>query len=132
LIKTSLFLLWVVVIVATIFGVIIFLISTIFPKKKPVVKKVTKFFPMDKIENSVQDSSTPRREIVKIVKSLSEHHPLPPKVNKRPPKAAKSMLDMIFTLSGHTNMDNELREEMFEKLREANPEYIQEFANGKK
>ncbi len=132
MIKTALLLLWIIAIAATFLGFLLFLIGALFPKKEPVPKKKEpKFFPMEEIEKKVQDAKTSPEEIMLVVKSLATHHPLPEKVNNKSPKEAKPMLDMIFTLSGHTNMTDEMREDMFTQLRISNPQYAKEFANGR-
>lgn len=76
-----------------------------------------------------KDKNTTEDKLAIIIHSFVEYHPLPPKENEQTSKQGKHMLEMIFTLSGHSHMSDELRGEMFRELKSQNPEYKDEFKN---
>lgn len=107
------------------------IVMALIPEEKPpppVVKKAP-FYSLDKIEAMVKDKKTDEPKMKIIISSLIEHHHLPPKERGKPTKEAKHILEMIFTLSGHSQMNNDMRNEMFEELIAINPEYEREFKN---
>lgn len=131
MIKTAILALWIVAVVASLLGFIIYIIVALIPEKKVVKKNYIKRFSIKEIEGFIQDSTTAEETLEKVIKSLAEHHKLPPKDGGNPSKKAKALLDMIFTLSGHTNIDKDMRDRMFRELRLANPDYVQEFSGGR-
>ncbi len=130
LVKSILFILWVLSIFAVVMSLLGVIIMAFIPEVKPVVhKQKPPYFSLDQIENMVKDKSTDEAKMEIIVHSFVEHHILPPKEKGKPNKQAKHMLEMIFTLSGHTRMTNPMRKQMFQDLIIRNPEYRSEFQN---
>jgi len=101
--------------------------------KKPYVppKKIVKYYSLKEIEAIVQNKDAPKKELKRIIDALVEYHHIPPKEQKEHIKKAKKLLDMIFTLSGHTNIDDDLRQDMFDRLIRTNPDYKSDFIRGR-
>ena len=128
--KTIIFLFWIIVVLAAAASFFVILISSILKKPYKPPKKKIKYYSISEIEATIQNKTATKDLLAEIIDSFIEYHPIPPKVNGANPKDAKKLLDMIFTLSGHTNMDNTLRQNMFDRLIEANPAYKIEFKRG--
>lgn len=128
--KVAIVFMWAIFVLITLVGFFIFVLAPLFIRpKKPVVYK-TPFFSMSKIEQMIQNPNTEIKDLKTLIKSFSIYHKIPEKENGNSPKKAKTMLDLIFTLSGHSNMSGELRQDMFNEFIKANPQYEQEFRRG--
>ena len=131
LVKAILFVLWIISILAVFMSIAGMIIMTLLPEEKPKLQEREKppFYSLDKIEKMAKDSKTDKKQIEMIALSLVEYHPLPPKNNGKTTKEAKHLLEVIFTLSGHTGITKNIRSKMLKDLIKKNPEYKQEFQN---
>ena len=129
LIKTIIFILWAISIFAVFMSIIGMIIMAFLPEEKTPEPKKPPFYSLAQIEQMYKDKNTDTSKMEIIVHSFVEHHPLPEKENEQLTKKAKHMLEMIFTLSGHSHMTEQLRSEMFRDLKRKNPEYKDEFKN---
>ncbi|PIE74257.1 MAG: hypothetical protein CSA19_00665 [Deltaproteobacteria bacterium] len=130
MVKLALIFMWAMFAFVAVVGFLIFILAPIFIRpKKPIIKK-TPFFSMSKIEQMIQDPSTSPKDLQTLIKSFSTYHKIPEKENGISPKSSKTVLDLIFTLGGHSNMSPDLRQVMFNKFIAANPQYAQELRRG--
>jgi hypothetical protein len=95
------------------------------PKKpKPIVIADMEIAQMEQI---VQDKDSPFKALQSVADALIAHHMIAPKKEGKTSKEAKRLLDIIFTMAGHKNMQSEARGDMLDRLSEANPSYAKDF-----
>ncbi|MDR0747395.1 MAG: hypothetical protein LBE89_05820 [Helicobacteraceae bacterium] len=88
-------------------------------------------FPLNVMEDIIRNKNSDIKELSAVALAIAAHHPVEPKKGGKTDKAAKHLLELIFTLAGHKNMTSEMRSEMYAKLEVANPSYKKDFDRAK-
>ncbi len=134
MIKLTLLSIWVLLAFVLLAGILSFIALKIYEafKKEPVKHAApVPNMALKDMEALVQEKSTPREDLIKVIKALAAHHAIPPKKDGKPPKEAKRYLDMIFTLASHKSLNDDLVQEMYDLLTETNPIYVREFSRAR-
>jgi hypothetical protein len=94
------------------------------PKAKPIV---IPNMAIEEMERVVHDKNSAIETLIAVIDALIAHHLIEPKKDGKAGKEAKRKLDLIFTMAGHKNMTNELRNDADNRLIEKNPSYAKDF-----
>ncbi|MDR3162485.1 MAG: hypothetical protein LBT81_01310 [Helicobacteraceae bacterium] len=134
MVKVLLLVIWAVVVVVVFMANVAFVGTRLFRRtKRPHLAKpiVIPDFPLDVMEEIIRNKNSDIKELSAVAMAIAEHHPIEPKKDGKTDKAAKHLLELIFTLAGHKNMTGEMRSDMYAKLEAANPSYKKEFDRAK-
>ncbi|MDR3347187.1 MAG: hypothetical protein LBN32_01100 [Helicobacteraceae bacterium] len=135
MIKLILLLSWLAVGVVMLLANAMFMLSRIFKRKQKILPPkpiVIPDFPISEIDAVIQNRNSTVDQLAAVAKAIAVHHPIEPRTNGKTSKSAKHLLDIIFTMSGHKNMTDELRNSMYDELSQNNPSYGREFARARK
>jgi hypothetical protein len=130
MIKLLLLTIWAILVIIVFIATLAFLLMQIFPTKPKTIKKapiIIPDMPLPQMEEIAQNKSSDAASLEAVLRAIAAHHPIEPKKDGKTSKAAKHLLDLIFTMGGHKNMSNELQTAMYTLLSEANPSYKKDF-----
>ena len=130
MIKLLLLSIWVILVIIVCVAIFAYLMMQLFggnTKPPPKVAIIIPDMELSKMEEIVQDKTSDIASLELVVRAIAAHHPIEPKKDGKTSKAAKHLLDLIFTMAGHKNMSPELQETMYDLLSESNPEYKRDF-----